>query len=239
MGQGGGGAGGERRQQEQAQWLAANPAPTFYDKGIARFDKAGMLGGELFNGLTFEKSALESYRNTQVKRAQDAFKMSDAGRLFGRQAPQIPMPFENGGNVQGFKFGSDGKLYGVVGTRRERQYAFNPGERDNAYEEVDVPEMIELTGVQWDTSTVPKGTPGKFYDAAIQQDNDGNILEIKDPDAGNVVGYARAMIQRQVDADSRLGGGSNRTATPGADARVASTLLGGPPGDARKVTTKE
>ena len=234
MGQGDGGRGWERRQQEQAQWLAANPAPTFYDKGIARFDKAGMLGGELFNGLTFEKSALESYRNTQVKRAQDAFKMSDAGRLFGRQAPQIPMPFESGGNIQGFKFDASGKLYGVVGQKTVQE-----SDADGNVTSRSMPEMIEMTGVQWDTSTVPKGTPGKFYDAAIQQDNDGNILEIKDPDAGNVVGYARAMIQRQVDADSRLGGGSSRTATPGADTRVASTLLGGPSGDARKVTTKE
>lgn len=232
MGQGGGGNDSRNdRLVAQGRWLAANPAPTFYDKGVTTFDKSGMVAGDLFNGLRFEESALQGYRNTYAQRMAERQKYDPAARMYGGG-----VPFANGGNIQGFKFGSDGKLYGVVGeTTKTVERQTRNGTSSST---VKTPELIEMTGVQWDTSTVPRGTPGKFYDANIIQDNDGNLLQIKD--GSNVVGWARAMIQRQVDADSRLGGaaGSSRTASPGADARVATTLLGGPVGDPRKVTTK-
>lgn len=209
----------------------AVPGPTYYDKGIAKFDKSGLLGGELFNGLTFEKSALESYRNTQIDAWVAAQESQQANRLFGRNKPidrsQAPVPFAEGGNVQSFKFGSDGKLYGVVGQRTSMDVDGN---------QTSIPEMIEMTGLKWDTSTLPKGDKGMFYDAKIKYDPNGNLLELKNN--GTVVGWARSMIQRQLEPDSRLGGGSSRTASPGVDSRVANTLLGGPIGDPRKVTTK-
>jgi hypothetical protein len=173
-----------------------------------KFDASGKITGGLLEGLGL---ALDPLR----KSALDAYKADRANVMFGAPFEQ---PYAKGGGLEGLKFGSDGKLYGVLGYNQREDVPNNERERGGGTTTYQDPILALISGWEFDTSTLPKGTPGAFYDANILPDQGGNLIEVLD--GGSPVGYARQRLQMAVEADSKKpGSGSKRTQTMG-DSRV-------------------
>ena len=152
-----------------------------------KFDASGKISGGLLEGLDLVLDPLR-------KAALDAYKADPAGVLYGQPYAD---PYAKGGQLDGLKFGADGKLYGSLGGN-----------------------LAEISGWQFDTSTLPTPAPGAFYDANILPDEGGNLIEVLD--RGAPIGYARQRMQFAIEADSNKPGlGSKRTQTLG-DSRVST-----------------
>ena len=192
------------------------------------FDATGKVtAGGVFDGLTIDPAALQAYQQSGIKAMQDQFmaKVSaqdeggythsdpdiQAYRMYGKM-PNFEAPFTKGGSVAGMQFGSDGQLYSVVNNAWGGQ------------------SKIAMKGWNLDTSTLPAGTPGKFYNASIQADQGGNLIQISDPDRGNVVGWARQKLQQALAPDARNSSAKSRLFNSGPDARTATVApaTGGP-----------
>ena len=166
-----------------------------------KFDANGKISGGLLEGLDL---VLDPIR----KSALDAYKSDPANVLYGQPFQQ---PYAEGGGLEGLKFGSDGKLYGVLG--------YNQASGIDG-EAIQDPILAPISGWEFDTSTLPTPAPGAFYDANVLPDPGGNLVEVLD--RGAPIGYARQRMQFAIEADSNKPGlGSKRTQTLG-DSRVST-----------------
>lgn len=198
------------------------PAPLY------QFGADGKIAAGELAGLTVDVQALRD----QAKAEYDAKEQEDpspdwlATKLFG--AKPFVDPYAAGGKVTGLKFGNDGNLYGVVGSKDVSSVDAD-GNTVTSTELITAP----IKGWQFDTSTLQqspyykppnqKGVPGlsTLYDAAIERDASSYLIKVTDPGTGYTAGWARQKLQQSIEADSvKRGAGGSRLAFGGVDPRL-------------------
>ena len=199
-------------------------------KSLYEFGADGKITGGEFAGMTIDLTDLR-------KKSQEAYSAAQtenpiAARLFGTQ--KYVDPYANGGKVQGLKFGSDGNLYGVLGSNEVTATDVD-GTPITTTEYLTAP----IKGWEFDTSTLQQSPyykpPGQknalgipegitYYDAALEKDAASYLIRVSDPTTGYTAGWARQKTQApqsEVYADSLNGrAGASRLAYGGVDPRL-------------------
>lgn len=189
-----------------------------------------ITAGELA-GLTVDVQALRDQARAEydapppIGDSLESWGMS----LYGRQTrPAFVDPYAAGGKVESLKFGNDGNLYGVIGSK-DISSVDADGNTATSKELITAP----IKGWQFDTSTLQqspyykppnqKGVPGlsTLYDAAIELDASSYLIKVTDPGTGYTAGWARQKLQQSIEADSvKRGAGGSRLAFGGVDPRL-------------------
>ena len=174
--------------------------------GPYQFSADGRITGGLIEGMQLDIDPLR-------KSLFESWKSDPSNVLYGSEYQD---PYAKGGQINGLKFGTDGKLYGEIGGS-----------------------IVPIIGWEFDTSTLPKPVarghplsqsavnrlntepqPVSFYDAKVLPSEGGHLIEVAH--GGNILGWARQRLQFAIEADSKKpGAGSKRTQTLG-DTRVSN-----------------
>lgn len=206
--------------------MGATPKPK-YEFGADGTIASGELAGMAVDLTDLRKKSQDEFAAQQAADPGAAF----AARMFGAQPQQYVDPYAAGGGIQSLKFGNDGNLYGVIGSK-ESQYMDMDGNQRTSTELITAP----IKGWQFDTSTLQqspyykppnqKGVLGlsegvTLYDAAIEKDASSYLIKVTDPGTGYTAGWARQKLQQSIEADSvKRGAGGSRLAFGGVDPRL-------------------
>ena len=177
--------------------------------------------GQITDG---ELVGLEVDLAAQREQAKAAYEAQYPDKYSRMYAPAFQDPYATGGQLQGLKFGNDGKLYGVLG------YQATDPESGQA----PTPITAAIKGWNYDTSTLkqsPYYQPGAqltLYDAAIEKDDSSYLIKVTDPNSGYTAGWARQMLQAEIMPDVTSAknrsvlGSDPRLVKRGPDARKAN-----------------